>query len=108
MAGDRAARRLTFHDAGSAVKAAVRLRGDGPIESWVPAHVARWLRDELGLREAARAFEAHEISGELLLVLTADDLRDDLGVPEADLFGYVDAFCGPNYTTCAVQTSPTL
>ena len=85
MAGDRAARRLTFQDAGSAVKAAVRLRGDGPIESWVPARVARWLRDELGLREAARTFEAHEISGELLLVLTADDLRDDLGVPEADV-----------------------
>ena len=74
MAGDRAARRLTFQDAGSAVKAAVRLRGDGPIESWVPARVARWLRDELGLREAARASEAHEISGGLLQVLTAEVL----------------------------------
>ena len=33
----------------------------------------------------------------------AQEVAGDLDIPLADLFTYVDAFCGANYTSCAVQ-----
>ncbi|CAI5469639.1 unnamed protein product [Closterium sp. Yama58-4] len=51
----------------------------GPPAAWTTDDVATWLTAE-GFACYAQAFLRHAVCGQVLLELTAEDLRDDLGV----------------------------
>ena len=47
---------------------------------WNAERVSRWLRNDIHLPEYAEAFAKEEVTGQLLLMLTYEDLRNELGV----------------------------
>ena len=59
---------------------AMAWRNDAPIHTWSCADVTVWLREALGLPEAAASFEMFDVTGEMMHVLTDEDLERDLRV----------------------------
>merc|ERR1719272_141294 len=51
-----------------------------PVSLWNAERVSRWLRNDIHLPEYAEAFAKEEVTGQLLLMLTYEDLRNELGV----------------------------
>ena len=50
-----------------------------PVSLWNAERVSRWLRNDIHLPEYAGAFAKEEVTGQLLLMLTYEDLRNELG-----------------------------
>ena len=50
----------------------------GPVADWTVADVVTFVRDMVGLRDAASAFEVNVVNGELLKTLTDEDLKTEL------------------------------
>ena len=58
--------------------------GTSAAAAWSVEQVVAWLERQVGLREHSPAFRTNGIDGEMLLLLSEDDLRDDLGIESRD------------------------